>query len=46
MRKTTKQEPLDLGIDLPDVEQAIGSLSGGERQCAAISRAVTSSPRY
>jgi simple sugar transport system ATP-binding protein len=29
-----------MGIDLRDVDQAIGTLSGGERQCVAISRAV------
>ena len=40
MRKTTKKELLDMGIDLRDVEQPIGTLSGGERQCVAISRAV------
>jgi simple sugar transport system ATP-binding protein len=40
MRKTAKQELLDMGIDLRDVEQPIGTLSGGERQCVAIARAV------
>lgn len=40
MRKTTKQELLDMGIDLRDVDQPIGTLSGGERQCVAIARAV------
>jgi simple sugar transport system ATP-binding protein len=40
MRKMTKQELLDMGIDLRDVEQPIGTLSGGERQCVAIARAV------
>jgi simple sugar transport system ATP-binding protein len=40
MRRTTKQELLDMGIDLRDVDQPIGTLSGGERQCVAISRAV------
>lgn len=29
-----------VGIDLRDVDQPIGTLSGGERQCVAISRAV------
>ena len=29
-----------MGIDLRDVEQPIGQLSGGERQCVAIARAV------
>jgi simple sugar transport system ATP-binding protein len=40
MRRTTKQELLDMGIDLRDVDQPIGTLSGGERQCVAIARAV------
>jgi simple sugar transport system ATP-binding protein len=40
MRKTCKDELLAMGIDLRDVEQPIGTLSGGERQCVAISRAV------
>ena len=40
MRKTTKKELFDMGIDLRDVEQPIGTLSGGERQCVAIARAV------
>ena len=35
-----KDEMLAMGIDLRDVEQPIGTLSGGERQCVAISRAV------
>jgi simple sugar transport system ATP-binding protein len=40
MRRTAKKELLDMGIDLRDVDQPIGTLSGGERQCVAISRAV------
>jgi simple sugar transport system ATP-binding protein len=40
MRRTAKQELLDMGIDLRDVDQPIGTLSGGERQCVAIARAV------
>src|SRR5215470_16764691 len=40
MRSTTKKELFDMGIDLRDVEQPIGTLSGGERQCVAIARAV------
>jgi simple sugar transport system ATP-binding protein len=40
MRTTAKKELLDMGIDLRDVDQPIGTLSGGERQCVAISRAV------
>jgi simple sugar transport system ATP-binding protein len=40
MKKTAKKELADMGIDLRDVEQPIGTLSGGERQCVAIARAV------
>jgi simple sugar transport system ATP-binding protein len=40
MRTMAKQELLDMGIDLRDVDQPIGTLSGGERQCVAIARAV------
>lgn len=40
MKQITKKELQDMGIDLRDVEQPIGQLSGGERQCVAIARAV------
>ncbi|WP_026413477.1 ATP-binding cassette domain-containing protein [Actinomadura oligospora] len=40
MRRTTRDELLAMGIDLRDVDQPIGTLSGGERQCVAIARAV------
>ena len=40
MRATTKQELARMGIDLRDVDQPIGTLSGGERQSVAIARAV------
>ena len=40
MKQTCKKELLGMGIDLRDVEQPIGTLSGGERQCVAIARAV------
>lgn len=40
MKRTCKDELLAMGIDLRDVDQPIGTLSGGERQCVAISRAV------
>ncbi|MFC5746433.1 ATP-binding cassette domain-containing protein [Actinomadura rugatobispora] len=40
MRRTTKARLLEMGIDLRDVDQPIGTLSGGERQCVAIARAV------
>jgi len=40
MKKTAKVELAAMGIDLRDVDQPIGTLSGGERQCVAIARAV------
>ncbi|HST73309.1 MAG TPA: ATP-binding cassette domain-containing protein [Kocuria rosea] len=40
MKEITKKELADMGIDLRDVDQPIGTLSGGERQCVAIARAV------
>ncbi|KAA1423507.1 sugar ABC transporter ATP-binding protein [Mumia zhuanghuii] len=40
MKRITKSELADMGIDLRDVDQPIGTLSGGERQCVAIARAV------
>jgi simple sugar transport system ATP-binding protein len=40
MKRTARKELLDMGIDLRDVDQPIGTLSGGERQCVAIARAV------
>jgi simple sugar transport system ATP-binding protein len=40
MRGTTHAALLRMGIDLRDVDQPIGTLSGGERQCVAIARAV------
>jgi len=40
MKRTTKSELSAMGIDLRDVDQPIGTLSGGERQCVAIARAV------
>jgi simple sugar transport system ATP-binding protein len=40
MRRMTHSELLRMGIDLRDVDQPIGTLSGGERQCVAIARAV------
>lgn len=39
-RETCKSELLAMGIDLRDLEQPIGTLSGGERQAVAIARAV------
>ena len=40
MRATTHAELAKMGIDLPDVDAPIGTLSGGQRQCVAIARAV------
>lgn len=39
-KETAKAELLNMGIDLRDTNQAIGTLSGGERQAVAIARAV------
>jgi simple sugar transport system ATP-binding protein len=38
--RTVRQEMLKMGIDIRDPSQAVGTLSGGERQCIAIARAV------
>ncbi|QMV21295.1 ATP-binding cassette domain-containing protein [Streptomyces sp. SCUT-3] len=40
MRATTRDALLRMGIDLHDVDRPIGTLSGGQRQCTAIARAV------
>jgi simple sugar transport system ATP-binding protein len=40
MRQKAKDELHKMGIDLPDIDAAIGKLSGGQRQCVAIARAV------
>ncbi|WP_350351272.1 ATP-binding cassette domain-containing protein [Microbacterium sp. A8/3-1] len=40
MKEVTYTELANMGIDLRDVDQPIGTLSGGERQCVAIARAV------
>ncbi|MFC9832633.1 ATP-binding cassette domain-containing protein [Rhodococcus sp. NPDC127530] len=40
MRATTMSELSKMGIELPDVDAPIGSLSGGQRQCVAIARAI------
>jgi simple sugar transport system ATP-binding protein len=39
-RDTARAALADMGIDLRDVEQPVGTLSGGERQCVAIARAI------
>jgi simple sugar transport system ATP-binding protein len=40
MKKTAKEELAKMGIDIRDVDQPVGTLSGGERQSVAIARAV------
>ncbi len=38
--KTVREELRKMGIDVRDPSQAVGTMSGGERQCVAIARAV------
>lgn len=38
--RIARQEMQRIGIDVRDPQQAVGTLSGGERQCLAIARAV------
>ena len=40
MRETTDRELRKMGVELPDVDQPVGTLSGGQRQCVAIARAI------
>lgn len=39
-QQITREALSDMGIDIPNVEQPVGTLSGGQRQCLAIARAV------
>jgi simple sugar transport system ATP-binding protein len=39
-RKVTKEKLMEMGIDIRDPEQNIGTLSGGERQAVIIARAL------
>jgi simple sugar transport system ATP-binding protein len=39
-KQITRAEMADMGIDIRDVDQPVGTLSGGERQSVAIARAV------
>jgi simple sugar transport system ATP-binding protein len=39
-KATTRKELSDMGIDIRDADQPVGTLSGGERQSVAIARAV------
>ncbi|MCH0565962.1 MULTISPECIES: ATP-binding cassette domain-containing protein [unclassified Streptomyces] len=40
MKRTADRELRGMGIVLDDLEQPVGTLSGGQRQCVAIARAV------
>ncbi|MFI9766620.1 ATP-binding cassette domain-containing protein [Streptomyces sp. NPDC052415] len=40
MKRTADHQLREMGIVLDDLEQPIGTLSGGQRQCVAIARAV------
>jgi simple sugar transport system ATP-binding protein len=39
-KREVRQHLLEMGIDIRDPDQAVGTLSGGERQAVAIARAV------
>ena len=39
-KRITRKEMADMGIDIRDPDQPVGTLSGGERQSVAIARAV------
>ncbi|MGI8668100.1 MAG: ATP-binding cassette domain-containing protein [Jatrophihabitans sp.] len=39
-KRITRTEMAQMGIDIRDTDQPVGTLSGGERQCVAIARAV------
>jgi simple sugar transport system ATP-binding protein len=39
-RKTAREELAQMGIDVRDPDQPVGTLSGGERQAVAIARAI------
>lgn len=40
MKKICDEELTKMGIVIPDLERPVGSLSGGQRQCIAIARAI------
>ncbi|MET7279528.1 ATP-binding cassette domain-containing protein [Kribbella sp. NPDC005582] len=40
MKRIARQELTKMGISIPDLEQPVGKLSGGQRQCVAIARAI------
>ncbi|MCP2297274.1 simple sugar transport system ATP-binding protein [Nocardia amikacinitolerans] len=39
-REIARKALADMGIEIEDMEQPVGTLSGGQRQCVAIARAV------
>jgi simple sugar transport system ATP-binding protein len=39
-KQITREALFDMGIDIRDLEQPVGTLSGGQRQCLAIARAL------
>ena len=40
MKEVCDEELTKMGIVIPDLERPVGSLSGGQRQCIAIARAI------
>lgn len=40
MKRTADEELRRMGISLADLDQPVGTLSGGQRQCVAIARAI------
>ena len=40
MKKITGAELSKMGIQIPDLDRPVGALSGGQRQCVAIARAI------
>ncbi len=40
MKTVVAEELFKMGIDVPDLDRPVGGLSGGQRQCIAIARAV------
>lgn len=40
MRRIAREELHKMGVDLDDVDRPVGTLSGGQRQCVAIGRAI------
>ncbi|MFF0344366.1 ATP-binding cassette domain-containing protein [Kribbella sp. NPDC004875] len=40
MKRIAQDELTKMGISIPDLEQPVGKLSGGQRQCVAIARAI------